>query len=63
MRPVLQVISLVALCATFAAPVLFFATHLTLDQMKGTMLAATIVWFAATPFWMGHPKVEEELVI
>jgi len=63
MRPVLQIISLAALCVTLAAPILFFATHLTLDQMKATMLAATIVWFAATPFWMGHPKVEEELVI
>jgi hypothetical protein len=63
MRLVLQIISFAALLATIAAPILFFATHLTLDQIKAAMLAATIVWFAATPFWMGHPKVEEELII
>lgn len=63
MRHVLQIISLAALLATIVAPILFFAMYLTLDQTKATMLAATIVWFAATPFWMGRPKVEEELVI
>jgi len=63
MRRVLQIISLAALLATLAAPILFFATHLTLDQTKWAMLVATIVWFAVTPFWMGHPKVEEELVL
>lgn len=63
MRPILQFISLAALIATSAAPLLYFATHLTLDQTKWAMLVATIVWFAATPFWMGHPKVEDELVI
>jgi hypothetical protein len=63
MKSVLQITSLIALFATLAAPVLFFATHLTLDQMKAVMLAATVVWFAATPFWMGRPKVDEELVI
>jgi hypothetical protein len=63
MRPVLQIISFAALLGTIAAPILFFATHLSLDQMKAAMLAATVIWFVATPFWMGHPKVEEELVI
>lgn len=63
MRHVLQIISLAALLATIVAPILFFAMYLTLDQTKATMLGATIVWFAATPFWMGRPKVEEELVI
>lgn len=63
MRPLLQLISFAALAATIVPPILFLFTHLTLDQTKWTMLAATIVWFAVTPFWMGHPKVEEELVI
>jgi hypothetical protein len=63
MRLVLQIISWLALFATIAPAILFLFTHLTLDQTKWTMLAATIVWFAVTPFWMGHPKVQEELVI
>ena len=63
MRLVLQIISWTALFATIAPAILFLFTHLTLDQTKWSMLAATIVWFAATPFWMGRPKVEEEVMI
>jgi hypothetical protein len=63
MRTGLQIASWVALVAMFVAPVLFFAGRITLDQTKFAMLVATIVWFAAVPFWMGRPKVQEELVI
>ena len=63
MRIGLQLVSWVALAATIVAPLLFFAGRISLDQTKSAMLVATIVWFAAVPFWMGRPKVEEELVI
>jgi hypothetical protein len=63
MRPLLQLVSFAALAATIVPPILFLLTHLSLDQTKWTMLAGAIVWFAVTPFWMGKPKVDEELVI
>jgi hypothetical protein len=63
MRRVLQIISWAALAATVAPPVLFLTGRITLDQSKLAMLVATIVWFAATPLWMGRPKMQEELVI
>jgi hypothetical protein len=63
MRTVLQIISFAALAATIVPPILFLFTHLTLDQTKWSMLVATLVWFAVTPFWMGRPKMDEELVI
>ncbi len=63
MRPVLQLISLAALAATIAPSILFLADQISLDQTKWSMLAATLVWFAVTPFWMGRPKMDEDLVI
>jgi hypothetical protein len=63
MRRVLQIISWLSLAATILPSVLFLAGRITLDQSKWALLAATIAWFAATPFWMGRPKIEEELVI
>jgi hypothetical protein len=52
-----------ALAATIGAPSLFLAARLSLDQTKLVMLLGTVVWFSVTPFWMGRPKVDEELVI
>jgi hypothetical protein len=63
MRIGLQIISWIALAVTIVAPVLYFAGRISLDQTKSAMLLATVVWFVAVPFWMGRPKVEEELVI
>lgn len=63
MRTVLPIISWVSLAATILPSVLFVAGQITLDQSKLAMLAATIVWFVATPLWMGRPKIEEKLVI
>lgn len=63
MRRILQIFSWLALAATILPPVLFLAGRIDLNQSKLWMLAATIVWFAATPFWMGRPKVDEELVL
>jgi hypothetical protein len=63
MRRFLQVISWAALAGTVLPPALFLADKITLGQSQWTMLVATIIWFIATPLWMGRPKVEEELVI
>jgi hypothetical protein len=56
MRLALQLVSWVALAATIAPSLSFLAGQLTLDKTKLAMLAATVAWFAATPFWMGRPK-------
>jgi hypothetical protein len=63
MRLALQFLSLAALAATIVPPIMFLIGRISLDQTKWTMLAATIVWFAVTPFWMGRPKMDEELVV
>jgi hypothetical protein len=51
-RHAARLISLLALVATIAPPLLFFTGQLTLEAMKTWMLVATVVWFAATPLWM-----------
>ena len=54
MNSIAKSISLVALLATIAPCVLYFAGILELAPMKWVALAATIVWFAVTPLWMGR---------
>lgn len=54
MRIFLQITSWVALVATILPAVLFLANALDLNQTKWIMLAGTLVWFAATPWWMGR---------
>jgi hypothetical protein len=50
MRPILQIISLLALIALTLPSVLFLAGRMELDTVKWIMVLATIVWFiAATP--------------
>jgi hypothetical protein len=63
MRLVLQFVSWAALAATALAPVLFLVGQLSLPNTKLLLLVATLAWFATTPFWMGRPKVDDELVI
>jgi hypothetical protein len=63
MRLLLQTVSWAALAATALAPVLYAAGQVTLPCTQLVMLLATIAWFAAVPFWMGRPKVDEELLI
>jgi hypothetical protein len=52
MRRVTQVMSALALAGTILPPVLYLGGSLDLAQVKTWMFAATVVWFAATPFWM-----------
>jgi hypothetical protein len=63
MRLVLQIISWAALAATALGPVLYVAGQVELSRTQLLMLLAAIGWFATAPFWMGRPKVDEELVI
>jgi hypothetical protein len=52
MKRAAQLVSLAALAGTIVPPMLFFTGHMTLDAVKGWMLAASVTWFAATPLWM-----------
>ncbi len=52
MRPILQIVSLVALIALTLPSIAFLAGRMELDKVKWIMLLATIVWFAAATPWM-----------
>jgi hypothetical protein len=56
MRLVLQGISWLALAGTILPAVLFFSGRMDLDRVQLWMLAATIAWFIATPFWMDQAE-------
>lgn len=56
MRTVLQAISWIALVATILPSILFLQGSMDLDRAKLVMLLATIVWFVATPLWMGRKE-------
>jgi hypothetical protein len=51
-RRIAQLASLAALVGTISPPVLYFVNRIALDVAQGWMLAATVVWFVATPLWM-----------
>ena len=52
MRRALQVASSLALVGIVIPPMLYFRGDLPQDGMKTVMILASILWFAATPFWM-----------
>ena len=54
MRRVLQLASLLALVGIVIPPILYFRGELPQDGMKTVMLLASILWFAATPWWMNE---------
>ncbi len=60
MKQALQIISLIALCLTIFPALLFFAGQMELDAVKWLMLAATAVWFIATPLWMGREEQSQQ---
>jgi hypothetical protein len=59
MRTLLQLLSALALAGTIVPPLLFFGDLLALDAMKMWMTVATLVWFAATPWWMLRADAEK----
>ena len=52
MRPILQIVSLLALIGLTLPSVIFLAGRMELDKVKWLMLLATIVWFVAATPWM-----------
>ncbi len=54
MKSPLKLVSLLALLATIVPSVLCFMGMMGHDAVKWIALAGTIVWFIATPLWMGR---------
>jgi hypothetical protein len=52
MRPILQIVSLLALIALTLPSIMFLAGRMDLDTVKWIMLLATIVWFVTATPWM-----------
>lgn len=52
MKQVLKVVSWLALALTILPSILFLGGVMDIETVKWLMLAATIVWFVVTPFWM-----------
>ena len=52
MRPILQIVSLLALIVLTLPSIIFLAGRIELNTVKWIMLVATIVWFVAASGWM-----------
>jgi hypothetical protein len=52
MRPILQIVSLLALIALILPSIIFLAGRMELDTVKWLMLLFTIVWFVVATPWM-----------
>jgi hypothetical protein len=54
MNSILKAVSWIGLGATLVPCVLYFAGLIDLNAVKWSALCGTIVWFSATPLWMGR---------
>ncbi|MCA9198284.1 MAG: hypothetical protein KDA87_12130 [Planctomycetales bacterium] len=59
MKNMAKLVSLVALIGTFGPSFVFLANGISLETAAWISLFATIVWFIATPMWMG--RLEHEI--
>lgn len=49
-----RLISVCALLGTIGPSLAFFTHSIGLETAKTAMLVATVIWFIATPLWMGR---------
>jgi hypothetical protein len=54
MKRFAQLLSGLALISTLTPALLYLNDRVSLESMKSCMLIATVVWFVATPLWMGR---------
>lgn len=52
MRPILQIVSLLALIALTLPSIIFLEGRMELDTVKSLMMVATVVWFVVATPWM-----------
>jgi hypothetical protein len=60
MRPILQIISVLALVVLTVPSIVFLAGRLELDQVKSIMLLASIAWFVTATPWMWKEARDRE---
>ena len=60
MRPILQIVSLLALIALTLPSIIFLAGRMELDTVKWLMLLASIVWFVTATPWMWKDNGAEQ---
>lgn len=62
MKTMAKSISLLALVGTFGPSLIYLANGISLETAAWISLFATIVWFIATPMWMGRfeHEIDEE---
>jgi branched-subunit amino acid transport protein len=60
MRPILKIVSLLALIALILPSVFFLAGRMELDSVKWLMLLASIVWFVTATPWMWKDNSQQE---
>jgi hypothetical protein len=60
MRPILQIVSLLALIGLTLPSIIFLTGRMELDTVKWLMLLATIVWFVTATPWMWEDNGAEK---
>jgi len=60
MRPILQIVSLLALIGLTLPSIIFLAGRMELDTVKWLMLLASIAWFIAAIPWMWKDNGSEK---
>jgi len=54
MKTTAKIMSLIGLVGTILPSLMYMNGSISLTAMKGTMLAASVIWFVGCPFWMDH---------
>ncbi len=57
MNTISKLVSWVGLAATVVPCLLYYVEIIDLDAVKLITLIGTIIWFIATPLWMGRESV------
>lgn len=60
MRPILQIVSLLALIGLTLPSIIFLAGRMELNTVKWLMLIASIVWFVTATPWMWKDNGAEQ---
>ncbi|RMF44818.1 MAG: hypothetical protein D6753_01615 [Planctomycetota bacterium] len=54
MTKVVKVVSLISLALVLVPSMMYFAGMLAHDTVRSLAVVGTLMWFAATPMWMGR---------
>lgn len=60
MQFILKIISAVGLLLTIGPAIMVFNNQLSFENHRLLMLVGMVLWFGATPFWMGKENKSSE---